>query len=45
MARDFLLFLPSRVDTGGSLVDQWLRLRTPDVGGLGSNPGQNLDSA
>ena len=32
--------IPGKEDLGFSLVVQWLRLHTPNAGGLGSIPGQ-----
>ena len=39
----FLSFL-SKTRKGTSLVGQWLRLHTPNVGGLGSIPGKGTRS-
>ena len=36
--------VPLEEETGASLVVQWLRLRSPDVGGPGSIPGQGTRS-
>ena len=38
------IFTIKKPHTGTSLVVQWIRLRTPNAGGLGSIPGQGTRS-